>query len=108
MEKLSFDSVKLGDTLPEITRSVDQEAIWLNAAASLDYNPVHTDPEWCARTSHLGRGSTVAHGMMTMSFMATVLSNWAYPVGGKVKSMESKFINPVPPGYVLTDRKSVV
>jgi acyl dehydratase len=39
---------------------------------------------------------------MTMSLMATVICDWAYPVGGWLRSMETKFIQPVLPGDTLT------
>lgn len=101
-KKLTFHSVYLGYELPEASRTVDQESFNVNAAASLDYNPVHVNPEWCQRSQVFGTGSTVAHGMMTMSFMATMLSDWAYPVGGWIKEMETKFVKPVTPGSTVT------
>ncbi|MBM3150321.1 MAG: hypothetical protein FJZ88_09920, partial [Chloroflexi bacterium] len=38
----------------------------------------------------------VMHGNQTMSLMATVITNWAYPSGGWLKRMEVKLIKPVP------------
>ena len=101
-QTLTFETVNLGDGLPVIKRHVDQEAIWKYAVASLDYNPVHCHPDWVKTAQVFGISSTVAHGMMTMSFMASVLTDWAYPVGGWVKSVESKFVRPVLPGDTIT------
>jgi len=98
---LTFKTVNLGDEIPTVTRHVDQEMIWRNAAGSLDYNPVHTHPEWCQTAKVFGLESTVAHGMMTMAFMATALTDWAYSAGGTLKKMETKFIKPVVPGDVI-------
>lgn len=100
-KKLTFNSVEVGDELPTVVRTCTQEAIWRNAAASLDYNPVHTDPEWVRTAQPFGIPQTVAHGMMTMSAMASVLSDWAYPVQGKIRSMDSKFVKPVPAGSTI-------
>lgn len=100
-EKLAFDKVYLGYELPEVVRTVNQEMFNVNAAASLDYNPVHVNPEWCRRSGVFGTGATVAHGMMTMSFMATMLSDWAYAAGGWVMEMESKFVKPVTAGSTV-------
>ena len=72
MQKVSFDSVQVGDVLARVTRSVTQEIFWKNAVASFDYNPVHCDPEWVARAQPFGIPETVAHGMMTWSFMVSV------------------------------------
>ncbi|MFX0200465.1 MAG: MaoC family dehydratase [Candidatus Hodarchaeota archaeon] len=101
MDKLTFDSVKVGDDLPTISRSVNQETFWKNAVASFDYNPVHCDPDWVKTAQPFGIPVTVAHGMMTMSFMLTVVSNWAYSSMLRITKMTSKFIRPVPAGWTL-------
>lgn len=101
-EKLTFKSVQVGDKLPTIVRPITQEIIWKNATASLDYNPVHTDPQWVKTAQPFGIPVTVCHGMMTMSYMATVVSDWCYSVMGRIKRMESKFVKPVPVGWTTT------
>ncbi len=101
-EKLTFDKVYLGYELPEVVRTVDQETFNINAAASLDYNPVHVNPEWCRKSGVFGTGATVAHGMITMSFMATMLSDWAYSSGGWITEMDTKFVKPVTAGSTVT------
>jgi acyl dehydratase len=102
MEKVTFDSVQVGDTLPPIERAVSQETFWKYAVASLDYNPVHCDPDWVATAQPFGIPHTVAHGMMTMSFMLSVASNWAYPAGLQIRKMTSKFFWPVLAGWTVT------
>ncbi|RJP69025.1 MAG: hypothetical protein C4532_11775 [Candidatus Abyssobacteria bacterium SURF_17] len=101
MEKVTFDSVQVGDELPAISRSVTQETFWKYAVASLDYNPVHCDPDWVATAQPFGIPYTVGHGMMTMSLMLSVASNWAYPSGGKITKMDSKFLWPVVAGWTV-------
>jgi acyl dehydratase len=101
MPKVTFDSVQVGDELAPITQKVSQELFWKNAAASFDYNPVHCDPEWVKTAQPFGIPTTVAHGMMTMSLMLTVVSNWAYPNMLKITKMSAKFIRPVPAGWTL-------
>ncbi|MBM3166554.1 MAG: hypothetical protein FJZ94_03795 [Chloroflexi bacterium] len=95
-EKLTFETVNCGDVLPEVKQHVTQEVIWHHAVASLDYNPVHTYPEWCKTAQVFGLPVPVMHGNETMSLMATVVTNWAYPSGGWIKRMEVKLIKPVP------------
>jgi acyl dehydratase len=97
-EKLIFESVNCGDVLPEVKQHMSQEVIWRHAVASLDYNPLHTNPEWCQTARVFGLPVPVMHGNQTMSLMATVVTSCAYPVGGKLKRMEVKLIKPVPVG----------
>jgi len=102
MAKLTFESVKLGDVLPQVQRTVGQETFWRYAVGSLDYNPVHSNPDWVKEAKVFGIPSTVGHGAMTMSLLTTVVCNWAFPVGGWLQSLDTKFIKPVLPGDTLT------
>lgn len=107
MKKLTFDSVQVGDELPAISRPVTQETFWKYAVASLDYNPVHCDPHWVATAQPFGIPHTVAHGMMTMSFMLSVVSSWAYPAGLQIRKTTSKFFWPVLAGWTVNCSGSV-
>lgn len=100
-DRLDFDTVTVGDVLPPFTRAVTQETFWRYAVASFDYNPVHCDPDWVATARPFGLPVTVAHGMMTMSFMMSVVSRWAFPAGLHVRNMSSKFLRPVPAGWTI-------
>ena len=100
--KLSFDTVKTGDVLPVVTQQNTQELTWKHAVASLDYNPVHTYPEWCKTAQVFGLPVPVMHGNQTMSLMCKVITNWAYPVGGRMKKIDVKLIKPVPVGTLCT------
>jgi 3-hydroxybutyryl-CoA dehydratase len=102
MAKVTFDGVQLDTQLPERVRHVDQRVITRNAAASLDYNPIHVDPAWATKVDLLGRGTTIAHGMCTFSFMTSVVTDWCASSGGFVSGLESKFIRPVRPGDTIT------
>ena len=99
MGQVKFDSVNAGDTLPSSTRSVDQETFWKYAVASFDYNPVHNDPEWVKTAQPFKIPLTVAHGMMTMSFMTSLVTTWALPSLLRVRKVTSKFTRPVEQGW---------
>lgn len=101
-DKLSFSSVRVGDGLPTVVRPITQEIIWKNAVGSLDYNPVHIDPEWVKTAQPFGIPVTVCHGMMTLSYMTTVVSDWCYSVMGRIRMIEGKLVKPVPAGGILT------
>lgn len=92
---LHFSDVKIGDTFPAVTQHVTQAVIDRNAVASLDYNPVHTEVEWCQRAQVFGTPKTVGHGMFTQSLMASVISRAWYGDGAWIQRMESKFTKPV-------------
>ena len=102
MANVTFESIPLDMELPEIVKHVDQRVITQNAAASLDYNPIHVDPEWAKKVNLLGKGTTIAHGMCTFSFMTSVVTSWCYASGGFISRLESKFIQPVRPGDTIT------
>ena len=102
MDSIKFASVNAGDQLPPVFRSVTQETFWKFSVASLDYNPVHNDPEWVKTAQPFGIPETVGHGMMTISFMMSVVSNWAYPSMLKIRKSDSKLIFPVLAGWTVT------
>lgn len=99
MERVAFDSIKTGDVLPPFNRHVDQESFWKYAVASFDYNPVHNDPEWVKTAQPFKIPETVGHGMMTMSFMTSVVTTWALPSMLKIAKITSKFTRPVEQGW---------
>ncbi|RJQ85915.1 MAG: hypothetical protein C4519_02590 [Desulfobacteraceae bacterium] len=99
MTKTTFDSVNPGDVLPPFNRPVDQGAFWKYAVASFDYNPVHNDPEWVKTAQPFKIPYTVGHGMMTMSFMTSLVTAWALPSNLQIKKITSKFTRPVEQGW---------
>lgn len=101
MSKIPFASVNVGDELEPVVRSVTQETFWRFSVASLDYNPVHNDPEWVKTARPFGIEETVGHGMMTISFMMSVVSNWAYPAMLRITKSDSKLILPVLSGWTV-------
>ena len=104
MATVTFESIELDMELPDVVRYVDQRVITRNAVASLDYNPIHVNPAWAKEVNLLGKGTTIAHGMCTFSFMTSVVTNWCYASGGFISRVESKFIEPVRPGDTITNK----
>ena len=100
--KVTFESVNLEDKIPHFVQEVTQEKIWKYAVASLDFNPVHIDPDWVRTAQPFGIPDTVAHGMMTISYVTAAVTNWAYPSGGWLKKIDIKLIKPAPPGTIET------
>lgn len=89
-------------TLPErlmSVRKVTKEAIRLYAEASGDYNPIHVDEAFAARTPF---GGVIAHGMMILAFASEMMGE---QFGEKWLSggiMRIRFKGPARPGDTLT------
>lgn len=72
------------------------------ADASLDHNPIHTDPNVAKAAGH---PSIILHGLCSMAFAAKAVING---LGGgdpaRLKRLKVRFTKPVLPGWVLTTR----
>ena len=88
-----------GTRLPPRLHHVDQRLIDSYAQVSGDHNPLHTDPEFAAKT-HFGR--TIAHGMMTLAFLSQALETWAGPAWTSGGAIDVTFLSPVYPGDQVT------
>lgn len=81
-----------GDHLPVLTRMVTQEMIDAYAEASGDFNPIHVDPEY-AKAGPFGR--TIAHGLMTLAFVAQILNEWSSGRFDASGEIDIAFVGPV-------------
>lgn len=84
-----------GTALPPLTRRVTQDLIDAYADVSGDHNPIHVDPTFAAGTRF---GRTIAHGMLTMAFVAQAVSRWYWDAFSRGGSLELSFLAPVTPG----------
>lgn len=84
--------IAVGDTLPVLTRSITQEMIDAYAEATGDFNPIHVDPEY-SKTGPFGR--TIAHGLMTLAFVAQMLNEWSDGRFDESGEVEIAFVGPV-------------
>lgn len=74
MNTLDFDSVQVGDALPELTLPpVDRRMLALFAGASGDHHPIHIDLDFARRA---GMSDVFAHGMLGMTWIGRLLTNW--------------------------------
>ncbi len=81
-----------GSALPPLERHVTQATIDAYARASGDFNPIHVDPAFAAKGPF---GRTIAHGLMTLAYVAEMLNAWsggAFDAGGE---LDIAFIGPV-------------
>jgi len=68
-----FETARVGETLPELRKTVTVEQIRAYAEASGDRNPIHLDDVF-ARSA--GLPGVIAHGMLTMAFAAQLVTDW--------------------------------
>ena len=93
----SFDSVSVGDELPELRRVVTRDDVKAYADASGDQNPLHQRDE-VARAA--GFDGIIAHGMFTMGHMAACVVAWAGRPDA-VTTIAAQFRAPVSMGQEL-------
>ena len=86
-----FETLTVGESLPERERLVTREDILAYADASGDQNPLHQD-DAIARAAGFSR--VIAHGMFTMGHLASTILAWAGDEGALVR-MRAAFRAPV-------------
>jgi 3-hydroxybutyryl-CoA dehydratase len=76
------------------------------AEVSIDFNPIHVDPEF-AESSHFR--STISHGTLTIIYLLEMMTDWLghrWLETGRLTDL--KFIAPVRPGDTVTPRGKVI
>ena len=70
-EKLKPSDIHQGDSLPSVVKHVTQQEINLYAEASGDFNPIHIDEAFAAKTP---LGGTIAHGMLILAYASEMMT----------------------------------
>ncbi len=86
-------------TIPELKKTITQEAIDRYARASGDLNPIHIDEAFAKQTL---AGGTIAHGMLVLAYVSQMMTQAygrAWLTGGR---LDVRFRNPARPGDTLT------
>jgi 3-hydroxybutyryl-CoA dehydratase len=95
---LAPPALVVGQELGPLVRTVTQERIDQYAAASGDYNPIHVDPAFAARSPF---GGTVAHGMLLLAYVSTLLTQAFGRAWLQTGALRVKFRNPAPAGTTV-------
>ncbi len=88
-----------GTELTPVVKRITQEKVNRYAEASGDGNPLHTDPEFAARTQF---GGTIAHGMLILAYLSEMMTasfGRAWLSGGRLKV---RFKAPARPGDTVS------
>jgi acyl dehydratase len=90
-------AAELGAALEPITRGpISRSQIARFAAATGDFNPIHTDEAFAQK---IGFPSIIAHGPLTLAFLTQVLGRNFGP--DKVRAVSAQFRAPILPGDTL-------
>lgn len=101
---IRMEQVHMDDELPSLERVVTREDVREYADASGDQNPLHIDDDF-ARTA--GFPGVIAHGMFTMSHLATCIVRWAGGVSALAK-LRVQFRAPVFAGETIVAGGKVI
>ena len=99
----NFEDLSVGQTA-SIARTVSEADILAFAGFSGDTNPVHVDQEFAASTMFKGR---IAHGMLSVSYISTVLGTKLPGPGAIYLSQTVKFKAPVRIGDTVVTRATI-
>lgn len=91
MTRPDFDSVAVGDRLPEAAYPLRRVDLVRYAGASGDANPIHWNERFAVE---VGLPDVIAHGMLTMATAARLVTDWCGDPGAVV-SYGVRFIRPV-------------
>jgi acyl dehydratase len=92
-----------GDTLPELSETIERLDLVRYAGASGDFNPIHWNDE-VARS--VGLPGVIAHGMYSMGVAARMVAGWAGDPAA-VRRLRVRFSAMIRPGQTLTARGEV-
>ena len=96
---MMLTEIQEGKALNPVVKHITQEKIGLYAEASGDFNPIHIDESFAAKTPFRG---TIAHGMLNLAYVSEMMTaafgeNWLS--GGRLRA---KFKEVARPGDTLT------
>ena len=100
----AYETLEAGSRFELLSDVVTTQQLVRYAGASGDYNRIHYDLPYATEA---GLGGVIAHGMLTMAFMARAATDWAGP-RGRVLRIGARFTAPVRPGDAVHVSGSVL
>ena len=98
-QKPELSDIHQGDSLPSVVKQITQKDINRYAEASGDFNPIHIDESFAAKTP---LGGTIAHGMLILAYASEMMTGAfgeSWVEGGK---LSVRFKAPARPGDTIT------
>lgn len=104
MNDITYDSVKIGDEMPaHVCGPISRTTLGLFAGASGDHNPIHIDIDFAKK---FGMPDVFAHGMLSMAYLAQLVTNWVPQ--GNLREYGVRFTSITPLFATVTCTGSVV
>lgn len=96
--------IAVGDQLPShVMGPINRTTLALFAGASGDHNPIHIDIDFARKS---GLDDVFAHGMLSMAYLAQLLTRWVPQ--SQIRSWEARFTSITPVGAVVECSGQVV
>lgn len=99
-----FNTINIGDKA-SFSKTISEADIYAFAGITGDFNPVHVDEQYAGKSRFKKR---IAHGMLTASFISTVLGTDLPGANTIYLSQEVKFTAPSFIGDTLTAEVEVI
>lgn len=93
-----YGAIEVGETA-SVTKTVTEADIINFAGIIADFNPIHVNAEYAKTTMF---GERIAHGMLTASFISTLIGTCLPGINALYLSQEVKFVKPVRIGDTIT------
>lgn len=105
---LYFEELNIDDEWITPSRTIAEADIVQFACLTGDFNPMHTDEEWCKNNSPFK--TRVAHGLLTISYAIGLVNRLPITIGTTLAFLDSNIKLPkaVLPGDTITARQKVV
>lgn len=91
--------IQEGKALNSVVKHITQEKINLYAEASGDFNPIHVDESYAAKTP---LGGTIAHGMLDLAYVSEMMTSAFGRSWLSEGKLRARFKEPARPGDTLT------
>lgn len=99
-----FEEIEIGESA-SISKMISEADIVNYAGIIGDFNPIHVNPEYAKTTMF---GERIAHGMLTASFISTLVGCCLPGINALYLSQEVKFVKPVKIGDTITASAEVI
>ncbi len=99
----TIDEIRVGQSA-QFSKTISESDVYLFAGITGDFNPAHVDEEYAGKTFFETR---VAHGMLTASFISTIVGTMLPGPGSIYVSQEVNFLAPVRIGDTITTTAEV-
>ena len=98
MKSYTYEEIQIGQTA-SVTKTISEYDVYAFAGITGDFNPAHVNAPYAEGTFFKGR---IAHGMLTASFVSTVLGMYLPGPGAIFLSNTADFLAPVRIGDTIT------